>query len=189
MNKSVVIFTPLLSCLLVFVTFNNPHAPEAQVEKTPVRARRQLLETESEMDLKLLVHLVTPLMAILRPNRTSVTKKMDAKDTGGEFLSNQIYNTGRSSYGYSGGGYGGGGCGGGCGGCGGCGGGYGGYGDCCEDDVLPILALIALSALFIYLVFINGGAGKRRRRAVLLDYAEYSSAFDPIDRFNNDDVG
>ena len=163
MAKSVVLLAPLLGFLLVLITFNNPdapEAPEAEAEETGVRMRRELFETDSEMELRMMVNLVTPLMAILRSKIR--LPDADAEESRAA-RADSFYNPDRSSYG----GYGGGGCGGGCGGCGGGGGGCGGYDDgCCEEDIYPLVALAGLAALFVYLVFINGGAGKRRRRHI-----------------------
>lgn len=185
MSKSVVVLAPLLSCLLVLITFNNPDVPEPEADKVTGRVRRQLLETEAEMELKMMVNLVTPLMAIFRTNRTLIPpdgRRMDSADMNKQLRTGRNYNPDRSSYGGYGG-YGGG-CGGGCGGCGGCGGGYDG---CCEEDILPLLALIALAALFLYLAFINGGGGKRRRRHVLLGRADHSGQMNLT--YNQDDLG
>ena len=170
MAKSTVLLVPLLSFLLVFIAFNNPHTGNTSL---PVRKRRQIEqetptepEAEPEAELKRMVNLVEPLMAILRRRKRS-----------SRAVRRNYLDVDRTSYGYGGGG----GCSS-CGGCGSCGGGYGEQ--CCEEDILPLLALIGLASLFLYLVFIAGttttkAAAARKRRQL--------DQMDPVDQMDRMD--
>lgn len=180
MKKLVVVLTALI-CSVTVISHSNsqngkiePAKAGAQLErennvnrKTEGSGTVDIIQLESERELKWMLSYVTPLMAILRKSNTTITRssrrsvrsnKRNFYDLSfgnrdrNRFNRNDYY-IDRDSYGYGGGG--------------GYGGGYGG-GGCCDkkDDLLPLLALLGLAGLLLYLIAIASTtvAGRRSNK-------------------------
>ncbi len=177
MKKLVVVLTALI-CSVTVISHSNsqngkiePAKAGAQLErennvnrKTERSGTVDIIQLESERELKWMLSYVTPLMAILRKSNTTITRssrrsvrsnKRNFYDLSfgnrnrNRFNRNDYY-IDRDSYGYGGGG--------------GYGGGYGG-GGCCDkkDDLLPLLALLGLAGLLLYLIAIASTTAAGRR--------------------------
>ena len=174
MKKLVFVLTALI-CSVTVISHSNsqngkiePAKAGAQLErennvnrKTKGSGTVDIIQLESERELKWMLSYVTPLMAILRKSNTTITRssrrsvrsnKRNFYDVSfgnrnrNRFNRNDYY-IDRDSYGY--------------------GGGYGG-GGCCDkkDDLLPLLALLGLAGLVLYLIAIASTtvAGRRSNK-------------------------
>lgn len=170
MGKLTIVISALV-CLLVAVArqslCDSEVFPDRAADRSTDDEEANDVELESERQLKRMLAIVSPLMAIVR-KADGVEKRSVQSDRRYDLVDDDWRNSPSAKNGY--GGYGGGGYGGGGYGGGGYGGGSYGYGSyCCQkkDDLLPLLALLGLAGLLLYLIAIASktttAAGRRKR--------------------------